>query len=271
MSELGEIRLHAADLRIGDTLDGIECPFCRVGHERKLSITRVDGGLLYNCYRAKCAESGFIPDAGSWERKTAPDKPVHRPYLGKLYPLSDADEEAFLFNWGIVPTGAGVSESGHYAFPMFSPRGERRGVVLRNPVWSGRWMPRPAVLGSAKSLNYKDRGDDPNISWSARIGGGPRHVVLVEDYISACKVSEAGYIGVALNGVHLTYEAVREIRTIDPVSVGIWLDPGAETKAYNIPNKWGLTFNFTYVIIKDIDPKDFTVPEIKEILDAVRW
>lgn len=262
------VRLIGAGLRIGDTADNEECPFCQVRHERKFSVTRVDGGLLYNCYRAKCGESGFVPEVGSWERRTKPDVPVHRPYLGKLYPASEEDEQWFLSTWGVLPSHLRVADSGHFAFPLLSPLGEVRGWVLRNPVWSGRDGCPRCVVDGPKSLTYKNRAEDPALSWTGKYR---KLLVLCEDYVSASKISLTGWTGVALNGVHLTYEGVKEIAAQAPLAVVIWLDPGAEQAAYCILNKWGMTFNFCCVIVGDKDPKDYTVEEIREKLGAVRW
>jgi len=271
------IRLAGSDLSMGETEDNLFCPFCGVTHEQKLSITRVQGGVLYNCYRAKCGAKGFVPDYGAWEqRPSTPTVPVNRPYRGKLYPMGEKDEEFFMLQWGIEARefGIRVTEDNRYALPLKSPKAEYRGWVLRMPSWSNVSYDVPLKFSGEgsppKASTRKDKADDPNISWATcALPTAP--VVLVEDYISACKVSLAGATGVSLSGTNLNYAGVREIKLVDPERLYIWLDPGAERAAYNIQSQWGLTFNWSSVIVGDKDPKDHTVDEIREKLSVAGW
>ena len=43
-------------LKEGDT-KVITCPFC--GGQKKLAITKIDGKLMWNCYRASCEGKGI--------------------------------------------------------------------------------------------------------------------------------------------------------------------------------------------------------------------
>jgi hypothetical protein len=270
----GSIRLLAADLYVGDTASNILCPFCGVQHEKKFSITRTEGGLLYNCYRAKCGESGFVPDEGAWIQRTKPDVPVDRPYIQKLYPIEDIDVEFFEHHFGISTSyirQIRLTEDGRYALPLFSPQGARRGWCIRQPVWSGLPQIRGAVPGMPKAQTYKDRAYYPNTGWSRTAPQIRPKIVLTEDVFSAAKVAAAGYTTVSLQGISLSYDGAKEIKQADPLFVAIWLDPGAESAAYRLLDKWGLTFNYTCVIVGDKDPKYYSKDEIEEKLSVIRW
>lgn len=279
------IRVTAAKLSIGETLDNEWCPFCQASHEKKLSITRVEGGLLYNCYRAKCGQSGYIPEKGVWEQRKDPQKPVNRPYTGGLRCLNFEEIRFFHEAFGVtgdeyVTSGMDLREEhhirvatkyGYFAFPLTGPSGKNRGWLLRQPSWKGiENVPLVPTVDKGRVLTYKNKGSDPNISW-VRIDPAPNRFVLVEDWLSARKVSQTRmYTGIALNGVSANYQAISEIAKEDPLTVSIWLDPGAERAAWKLYEKWGLTFNFCNVIVGDKDPKYYTESEIRSMLD-VGW
>lgn len=268
-----EVKLLAADLRVGEDSGFIPCPFCRAEHEEKFSITRSETGLLYNCFRASCGASGFI-GTGYWEAEYGekPARPKRRPYLGKVLPLEGQDIKFFRDTWGLRNTeGFGVTDRDEYILPLLAPDGYRKGYVVRQPQWKGRsTCPRKGVEGKPRALTYKDEPHFSKLSWSHQRSS--KHVVIVEDIISAWKISQVGAArGVALNGAQMGYEDVKEVGAQRPGVVTVWLDPDATNAAYKIQSKWGLSFNFCHVVTSHSDPKDMTEEEIKEKLDVAFW
>ena len=57
MNEIQFIKNEAISLSVGDTAQ-VDCCFC--DKQNKLSITRIDEGILYNCWSASCSGKGFI-------------------------------------------------------------------------------------------------------------------------------------------------------------------------------------------------------------------
>ena len=266
------VRLLAANLGIGEDTGFVECPFCQAPHEEKFSVTRTETGLLYNCFRASCSAGGFI-GTGYWQPDVGakPVRPKRRPYLKPLHRLTEADKLFFVDVWSIRPTEFMHTQEDEYAFPILNPDGYRKGWVIRQPVWKGRYTcHRDGVAGKPKALTYKDELEASRLSWSPQLTDS-KHVVIVEDIISAWKVGQfTAARGVALNGADLGYEEVREIGRFRPDAVTIWLDPDATNQAYKIQSKWGLSFNYCHVVTTDADPKDHDPDKMQEVIN-VEW
>lgn len=269
------VKLLAQGLSVGEDSGFVPCPFCHAEHEQKFSVSRLDTGLIYNCFRASCGASGFI-STGYWEADYGekPVRPKRRPYTGELHEYTAEDTAFFREAWDIEPTGFMVTDRDEYALPILGPTGFRKGWVIRQPRWKS--APECARTGNPnpdypKALTYKDEPDHSKLSWGRKTRGDMEHIVLVEDILSAWKITQhTNHIGVALQGTTLGYEEVKEIGRERPLSVTIWLDPDATNAAYKIQHKWGLSFNQCSVITSDADPKDIAPEVLREKLDA-RW
>src|SRR5687768_16257684 len=95
-----EIELEALGLDIDESIGNLLCPFCQGGSsgEHKFSITRIDTGLLYNCYRAGCSDGrGFIATRGDLLAgpKPATASKWKGQYRGEFRPLTRKDHEYF--------------------------------------------------------------------------------------------------------------------------------------------------------------------------------
>jgi hypothetical protein len=260
------VKLLAENLSVGEDTGFIDCPFCQAPHEQKFSITRIDNGLLYNCFRASCGAAGFV-GTGYWEAEKGerPVKPKRRPYTHPLFELLQEDENFFADTWSIMPRGYMVTDQDEFALPILGPTGYRKGWVIRQPLWKGRNCHRHGVPGKPKALTYKDEPEHSRLSWGQKSLDEQAHIVIVEDILSAWKVSQySTAIGVALNGADMGYEEVKEIGSTRPLAVSIWLDPDATNQAYKIQSKWGLSFNLCSIITSEKDPKDISPEEIKE-------
>lgn len=262
-----EIQLSAIYLDFGETEGGNFCPFCQATHERKLSITRTETGVLYNCYRASCGKAGFIP-TGHWEyeppREGTGKKKENKPYKKDLFPLNIDHKNFFYGQWDIAPIGFMINEYDEYALPILNPIGLRKGWIMRKPSWKGVTPPEgKPIRPGAKALTYKDSAGFSKLSWSPLISNEPRNVVIVEDILSAWKVGQAheDLRGVAINGANVGYAEVKEIMETRPYSVTIWLDPDATKQAFSILNKWGLSMPRCSVVTSIQDPKD-ELPEV---------
>lgn len=88
--------------------------------------------------------------------------------------------------------------------------------------------------------------------------------VVVEDCVSACKVSLAGYTGVALLGTKLLHEHVQCLSKYD--SVVFALDPDAFGIAYDMARKLRLTSNNVRVVNLSADPKYFTPEQLQTLI-----
>jgi hypothetical protein len=257
----------------GDSARGLTCPVCGGGNnaERTFSVTRVDGGLVYNCYRATCGTRGFVPTSGV----LIPAKPYDpnqglRPYHGEYRPITDEDREYFAQRFGLfnVPEFAiGHNEWNEYVFAVRGPDGLKvRGYTIRQKPWSGEpaspRVPVPHIGSDSKSKSkLLMHAQGAAQSWFFS-GSNPERgpIVLVEDHISAMKVAQAGVTGVALIGTNIDEAKVREIAMLKPSEVVIALDQDATGTAFKHARRWGLAFDKVRVAMLMFDIKD-TDPE----------
>jgi hypothetical protein len=278
-----EIELEAQNLEIDHSWSGLLCPFCLGGSsgERTFSITRTDSGLLYNCYRGSCNSGrGFLPTAGYLVPAAAPKDKAPKPYYGTFEELEDVDRAYFARRFDVQPEyqlGLGVNSDGYYVQAVFAPNGMHRGYAVRYGCWGGSpECPRSVRSNGPKTRIYMNNPDAPTQSWyyrpswfkpdGTRYDGNINRIVLVEDCISAMKVAQDGLTGVALLGVGLDNNKVREIGMQHPSEVMIALDADATDEAFKLARRWGLAFPKTRVVILDKDLKDMTRDEVRGIL-----
>ena len=261
-----EVKLIGADLQIGESVDGLECPFCRATHEHKFGVTRTENGLLYGCWRASCSGSGFIPTGAAEFKKVQPAKKAPRPYRFPLRDLTEDDLQFFWNTWGLEMGVEKVTERDEYAFPILDPIGYRKGWVIRQPRWKGVTCHRNGQEGYPKALTFKDDPDHSRLSWPILQRYARSPVVVVEDYLSAMKIVQAteGTVrACALNGADMGYQEAKEISQVDPQEVIIWLDPDATDAAYRLQAKYGLAFPLCRVTTSELDPKDMSPDVIR--------
>ena len=262
------VLLSATDLDIGEESEPLPCPFCQAPHEQKFSIKRTETGILYNCFRAKCGARGFIPNqlyGGYREIKPAKVKKSNM-YKGELYSIGLVSEW-FHKTWGLDPVGIFATADDEFLFPIEDYRGYNKGWVVRQPRFKGQDCP----MVSSKSPDYPKaltRMDDDKysrLSWTRGNEWSP-HVVLVEDYLSALKITQNSTArGVALNGVYLGQKEIEELNTAGVRFVDIWLDPGATDAAYKLQFRLMFSFEELNVLTANKDPKDID-PEVIEAL-----
>ena len=291
MSDLkNDVRLLGANLRVGEEAELTTCPSCLSVHEKKFSVKRTERGLLYNCYRGTCRFSGFLSEVGELPEGAVFTTPIKKPWIQPLLRLEPMDVDFFWDTWEIAPHGIRVTEDQRYALPLVGPTGRTGGWVIRRPEWSGKVCPRTCIIGYAKAMTYKNDPIIPTTSycfgadkelvtpWGEKHSFPERvqHVVLVEDYLSALKVTQAlegtqqRTVGIALNGTHIDYRGISQILEMQPLMVSICLDPNAQAQAFKLLAKWGLSFNACRVLALDDDPKAVSKDELRERL-LVRW
>lgn len=273
-----EIELEGVGLDIGESIGDIECPFCGGGSsgERKFSITRIDTGLLFNCYRASCPDGrGFIPTRGDLLHgpKPATASKWKGPYRGEFRRLRRQDYEYFSKRFDLSAAYldfVGLDESDHYVLEVKTMDGFVRGYVVRRGCWSGN-PPciRRLEKEGPKSRAYTNNPDDVLLSWHnphVKDAHWTGRIVVVEDQISAAKVAQAGYTGVALTGSYIGEEKVIELARAKPTKLVIALDADATGEAFKAARKWGLAFPAIQVLPLQQDIKDMRRTDVEELL-----
>lgn len=278
-----DISLEYANLPVGQTRNGT-CPSCG---ERKFYVTRQSAaGWAYICFRASCGLKGYagtsrIPVANDF-LKARPAQHKGSPYTGELFSPQEDDIEYFWERFG-VELGeypgywVKVAADQRYAFPLWGPKDEYRGVCLRRPCWSGEpAAPRPDLKATAdhrpeaeypKALNYLEPGAR-RAGWYHSIDEST--VVLVEDCVSGMRIASEGLTSMCLLGTNFTMDHLRDLQQFKNMKrCIIALDPDATGKALEIAHKWGPAFpGMVRVAVLDCDPKDYV--NSKRLLEDLR-
>jgi len=254
----------ALSLEVGDSLNTL-CPFCRVPHEMKMSLTRIDEGLLYNCYRASCGARGFISSVpGSillnGEGRKKKKQFVPREFSGELELLPKEILEELSTKYTL--TEEELHEQGF--------RYDRKYNSLYMPCFTARGE---VFGGITKKLNFRGKAGTKSLTFFTKRTTGLHYplterkgqIALVEDVLSAIRCLRYSRT-VALLGTHLNNERIRELREHTD-SIVVLLDPDATDKAFRYKKKFGFYFKKFEVRSLEADPKDLPEEELKKCLD----
>lgn len=274
MTDRHSLRMTFSELglREGEESGGIFCPFCQATHENKLNVRRTGQGWVYNCYRAKCGEAGFVgTDALAYSvneiRERQRPVKAHKTYdkIDTLDYLTDEDYEFFERTWGILVSTSEifVTEDDEYAFRIRGSDGRFKAWHIRQPRWKGVVCHRKGAPGP-KGMTYKGDAEDNKLAYTGDFLSDT--LVIVEDYLSALKVGSCGVQAIALLGASMTAEAAVEIRERRYAKTFIWLDPDATAASYTMLSKYGLAFSDPRVVTSSEDPKDMTHEHIRRLL-----
>ena len=254
MNHLEYIKMEAIALDVGQTTE-VECCFCGSA-DKKLSITRKEDGIVYNCWRASCSGRGFIGSMHSACNKGEIKQFIPKYFINATGLPSDKMLNRLYQRYTLKEstlTANGVKEAGGevLVMPLFSSYGERFGVTTKQ--WNG----------GKKAMHFIEK-KAPMIHYTVTTLYGPK-VVLVEDVLSAMRVTQLGteWVGVALLGTDMNDEKVRDLKVYGAKGIIIALDPDATGKAYKIKKKYGLFFNSFKVAVMRDDPKDITPEELR--------
>jgi len=257
-----------------------ECDNCiGTGNSKAVQLTRKEDGFLWHCFR--CSLSGFFPDDNAspqqaeqlTEAMKTNKKMDNRPevvelpaYHDKMLPqaavdlyncfFEPEDIEWFNIGWNV--------EHKRIIFPVY-----------KYGKYSQKWA-RKLVGWTGKKLSTDDNPDKPK--WHTvrqrdikhprfvappKYGITDKRVVLVEDVISAIRISMLGVTGIGLMTTYLPYELYNVLRGWE---VKIWLDLDAFDKACKYQTKLGTNGISSDTIMTKKDPKDLSPEEIEEEL-----
>jgi len=236
-------------LREGDR-KVITCPFCYM--DKKLSISKIDGTVMWNCFRASCEGKGIYTGDRTIEyvknrlNNIKADKPIgkplpsittsitnHQPALDYLESVNSLEA----YNNQLIKIRYAPSENRvifYYA----------NGAVGR--LLSG-FGPKWITYGVIES--------------GITIGVGNK-VVMVEDVPSACSVSRIkGFVGLALLGTKLSYNITKTLKKYSDKY--LVLDMDASIKAVQQARKHGCNIR---VCLTKRDLKVLDTEQVKRVL-----
>jgi len=205
LSLKNKVELTAQTLSKGESLRSI-CPKCNGGisEEKSFLCSRDHGGVVfYKCFRATCNYRGKLV-IGDGEAGLVPRIRKLHSFTRDLEELLPSQVEWWRWRFGITP-GPDVywcPSLKRDAIRVYGPQGQHRGWVLRD--WTG--------TEPNKAISYPER-DEPFIGWCRdnQKKEFSNYCIVVEDLISARKVADSGFTGVALNGTTMNWEVAFEI------------------------------------------------------------
>ena len=237
-------------LREGDT-KVITCPFC--GGQKKLALSKIDGKLMWNCYRASCEGKGIhtgkrdLQSAKSYLSGQVRKREVYVRPLPSITTSVENHKPALDY---LASVNSLEAYRNGYIKVRYDPSQDRvlfysgEGVVAKSlRSYGPKWM----TLGS--------------IPAGVHIGTGTT-AVLVEDVPSACSVSRVnGLVGVAMLGTNIT-KALNKA-TEKYLNKYLCLDKDASAKAIVIKRQLGANLKVRF-ISKDL--KVLTTSQIRHTL-----
>lgn len=254
-------KLHQAiqELNLEDEatqrLDCVEC-----GKRNTLTVTRIDGKILWNCYSASCSIGG-VTDA-EYSRKDVTNK-VHlvpkekdnKPFVVPEYFVRDVTRSSDCLNYIKEFNFMSVYDKNPERF-MYDVKGDRLAfMTVHDGVVVG-------AVGRALKYGIKWYRYD-NCHTPFIIQGGDSIAVVVEDCTSACVVSNVG-TGIALLGTNLLTEHIQYIKPYKNLVVA--LDRDATDKAIDIQRKLAIHVENCRVLILERDLKYENETSIKNLL-----
>lgn len=254
------------DIREGET-QRVSCPEC--GGYKTFTVSRVDGRVLYNCYKASCGTKGGVKTRRSVDALkgrlrqdlwgvsgsgntylpdfTLPPHITHNLERDACLEYIDDMNVQDAIDDGYVSVVYDFAED-RCVFLIYDDNKTTIGAVgraLRKGV-----LPKWKRYDKRKDLMFfcgKKRGT----------------AVLVEDCASACTVYASGYTGVALLGTSLNEHHIHQLRVFDKVIVA--LDADASKKAIKMQKMLAPHVTSEVLFLTD-DLKYFTPECVRSLL-----
>ena len=229
----------------------LDCPLCL--NRKTLSIKKVDGKVLWNCFHVSCNYKGANHTGYTekdleniFDRKPVEEQKFEMPKsFVSIYPNPRAMQ--YLEDYGISPYDCNARimydvKQDRIVF-LIDIDGIVRGAVGRSltnklPKW------------------YKYNSSD----YPFVVGSDVFNAVIVEDCVSACAVAPI-HTGIAIMGTSLSDKHAEYIRSKFR-KVYICLDPDANSKTFDIQKKLGYNVDSKIVLI----PKDLKYLKQQEIM-----
>lgn len=242
------------------------CPACSGGKskERSLSVTRLDSGILYYCFRASCGAKGFVRDFKTRRNDFHQERRKYPRYTGGLRNLSAKEIWEFFGKYSlaqhdITQNGIRRTTNGRWLyFPIFNYRALQIGEQLK----------RVDNQPGAKAVTFRWTQD--SLLYFPVGSGYSRRIVVVEDPISAIKVSKLETT-TALLGVSIGEDTpvLFNMLRIEKIVIMCDGDSAGRVATIGIKDKLAPFFDTTAVFLDSgKDPKDLSYKQLKEILDG---
>jgi len=207
LDALSDLRLRANEHK------RLDCPFC--GGRKTLSVSSVDGDLLWHCYKASCNAQGkkSVGRTGDQirsrlERQTRTRSRTTIP-VPELLSCPSHHEKVMDY---LQTNGCLEALQQGWIKIRYAPADDRVLFFTNSDAGAiGRSL-------SGSTPKWRAYGDTSGI---LSVGEG-HTLVLVEDAASACSVARVdGYIGGAILGTNLSRDQRRDLRSYEAVTISL--------------------------------------------------
>jgi len=186
-----------------------ECPSCLGGSSRRLTLglNQVDSSIVFaGCFRASCNAryTIIIGEADITRRKIKPATPFDKPTIPvQGEPLSILRQDYGLNSTTVWNRGWRLTEHGTaLVIPILDRFGQELGHITRTLPTQGMYERKRVFTYKATERPFLDM-------WQTDMGTNP--MVIVEDCLSAARLSQCGMHAVALLGTSMSTRDAKEI------------------------------------------------------------
>jgi len=258
--------IGSLDIRDGES-KRVSCPEC--GGYNTFTVTRKDGRVLYNCYKASCDVSGGVSQKRSvnalrsrLESSVSDATGAGSTYLPEfeLPPICthNLDRDACLKYIDAMNIQASIDAG--YTTVMYDFAEDRCVFLIyddnNNMIGAVGRALRKGVMPKWKRY---DKRKDLMFFCGKKQGTA----VLVEDCASACTVFASGFTGVALLGTSLNEHHIYQLRVFDKIIVA--LDADASQKAIRMQKMLAPHVSSELLFLTD-DLKYLTPESVRSLL-----
>ena len=241
----------------------IDCPFC--GGYKTLSLSKQQGRLLWNCYKASCVAKGVKDDKlslssikyrlSSEEIAKKSSNPNQIPQI-----VSNVEHNSRAIKylkdvncWDVYKT--------HQVHIKYTPKESRVLFFMNNDTGAvGRYVGDPPTNKKYRISKWKVYGD----TTGCFIIGEGDHAIVVEDVPSACVVSTIpGYVGVALLGTNIEHKQRQQILQFKKITFA--LDKDARKKSIEASNKFFFGVQPSVLLLEE-DIKHISTHKLHKLL-----
>ena len=274
-AQKNQLRIDALDVKTGtQSHKDIKCPLC--GQEDSFSVKRDSGGLLYKCFRVKCGVEGYIATKVSTsvlsgvKDNPTPNKDTKKVFISNRFSGSLEKMPRRIKNFLIAKYQINGRESKYYGFSYH--RTSRR---IHMPVYNLWGMVTGSVLkktpestwGGPKTMNYWEVDDPIRLHFPKSTTAFSSTIVVVEDILSASKLSplirSCALLGSSMSTTQAAFLATHFDKMV------VLLDPDAIDAAAKISKKFGGMFKHGVTVrVLDQDPKDTQLDVLEKEVKA---
>lgn len=260
MNKLNDLAFEYAGLLNGDTHRD-KCPFCNA-EEKSFVITRIPEGLLYNCFRVTCGESGFIPTRSAHTVTKAKDwvpNPYRKPYKAE-FPLDISQYIQQKYHLSYIPCDWRWNASDNELVMPVRTEGDVVWGYQAKSLW-----PKPF---EQKVKTYAELQYSPRIHIPYYASYSNATYFVVEDPISAKRIEQNDRLAIALLGTVFNDVKAMHLHNIGIKNLIFCLDKDAWKKAMEFKRQYDSLFHSIKVRVWNSgdDVKDMTQDEFNEVI-----